>query len=61
MQAVAIWCWGIVAGLIALVGLFMAGGANDGEFAFAGFLFMLFGIGYIFFLITRYGPGGSGH
>ena len=60
MQTIAIWVWGVVAGLIALVGLLMAGGAQDGEFAFAGLLFMLFGIGYIFYLIRRYGPGGPG-
>jgi hypothetical protein len=61
VQSLAIWIWGVVAGLVALVGLFMAGGAQDGEFAFAGLLFMLFGVAYIFYLITRYGPGGSRH
>jgi len=59
VQAIAIWVWGVVAGLVALAGLLMAGGAQDGEFAFAGFLFMVFGVGYIFYLIKRYGPGGS--
>ncbi len=60
MQTIALWAWGFVAGLIALAGLLMAGGAKDGEFAFAGFLFLAFGVGYVFYLIRRYGPGGPG-
>ena len=61
MQAIAIVIWGIVAGLIALVGLFMAAGAHDGHFALAGYLFMAFGVVYVFYLIKRYGPGSGGH
>ena len=59
MQGIAVWVWGIVAGLIAMVGLFMAGKSNDPLFAFAGYLFLLFGVVYIFALIRRYGPGGT--
>ena len=60
MQGLALTIWGIFAGLIALVGLFMAAGAQDGPFALAGYLFMAFGVVYVFYLINRYGPGGSG-
>lgn len=55
------WIWGIVAGLIAFIGLFMAAGAHDGGFALAGYLFMLFGITYVFFLIGRTGARESDH
>lgn len=61
VQAIAIVIWGIVAGLIALVGLFMAAGAHDGPFALAGYLLMAFGVIYVFYLINRYGPGNTGH
>jgi hypothetical protein len=58
VEAIATWIWGIVAGLTALIGLFMAAGAHDGAFALAGYLLMLFGILYIFFLIGRFGADG---
>ena len=61
MQAIAIVIWGVVAGLIGLVGLFMAASAHGGHFALAGYLFMAFGVVYVFYLINRYGPGSGGH
>lgn len=61
MQTIAIVIWGVVAGLIGLVGLFMAAGAHGGHFALAGYLFMAFGVVYVFHLINRYGPGSGGH
>ena len=60
MQAIAIVIWATAAGLIALVGLLMAAGADDGHFALTGYLLMAFGVVYVFYLINRYGPGSSG-
>ncbi len=58
VEAITAWIWGIVAALTALVGLFMAARAHDGTFALAGYLLMLFGILYIFFLIRHSGADG---
>ena len=60
VEAIVSWIWGIVAGLAALIGLFMAAGAYDGAFALAGYLLMLFGVSYIFFLIQQSGSNRSG-
>ena len=60
MQSIALWAWGVLAGLVALVGLLMAGKADDGGFELAGYLFMLFGALFVISLIRRYGPGGPG-
>lgn len=61
MQSIMAWIWGIIAGLIAFLGLFMAARAHDGVFALAGYLLMLFGIVYVFFMIKQSGPGRSRH
>ena len=57
MASIASWAWGVVAGLVGLVGLLMVAGADDGLFALAGYLLMLFGILYIFMSIKESGPG----
>lgn len=57
MASIASWAWGVVAGLVGLVGLLMVAGADDGLFALAGYLLMLFAILYIFMSIKESGPG----
>ena len=59
MASIVGWIWGVVAGLVGFVGLFMVADAKDGVFALAGYLLMLFGISYIFFSIKQSGSGGS--
>lgn len=46
------WIAGIVATLVAILGLIMAGRAHDDAFQFAGMLIFLFGVGFNFALIT---------
>lgn len=55
VASIVSWIWGVVAGLIGFVGLFMVAGAEDGVFALAGYLLMLFGISYIFYSIKQSG------
>jgi len=57
VASIASWAWGVVAGLVGLVGLLMVAGADDGLFALAGYLLMLFAILYIFMSIKESGPG----
>ena len=57
MASIASWAWGVVAGLVGLVGLLMVAGADDGLFALAGYLLMLFAILYIFMSIKESGLG----
>jgi hypothetical protein len=59
VESILSWIWGVVAGLVGFVGLFMVADAADGVFALGGYLLMLFGISFIFFSINQSGLGGS--
>jgi hypothetical protein len=54
---------GAIMGVIGLIGLFLASRAVDGMFYVFGLLLFLFGIGFIFSLITRHTgqPRAGGH
>jgi len=47
------WATAVVMGLVGLLGLFMASGAQDGVFYVTGLALFLFGVLYIFVTITR--------
>ena len=47
------WATAIVMGLLGLLGLFMASGAQDGVFYVTGLALFVFGVLYIFVIITR--------
>lgn len=48
------WLLGAAMGVLALIGLFMAGRARDDVFYGTGLALFLFGVGFIFVLIHRY-------
>jgi hypothetical protein len=54
---------GVIMGVISLIGLFLASRAVDGMFYVFGLLLFLFGLIFIFTLITKHTgqPKGSGH
>lgn len=47
------WLFGVIYGLIGLLGLMMASGALDQPFFIAGMLFFVFGVFNVFRLIAR--------
>ena len=48
------WVMGAFMALLAIVGLLMAGRAQDSVFYFVGLLFFIFGVAFNFALIGRY-------
>ena len=56
MGRIGIWITGALFGLVGLVGLFMASGAQDDMFYFSGLVMFVFSILLIFRLISKYGP-----
>jgi hypothetical protein len=48
------WAFGVIMGLVSLIGLFMASRAVDGMFYTVGLLIFLFGVLFIFALIHRH-------
>lgn len=48
------WVLGTIMGLLSLIGLFLASGAEDSGFYGFGLLCFVFGVGVIFSLIHRY-------
>lgn len=47
------WAIGVVMAVLAVVGLFLASGAQDGTMEWVGLLLTIFGIGYIYRLIIE--------
>jgi energy-coupling factor transporter transmembrane protein EcfT len=47
------WIFGVVMALFSLFGLFIASRAHDQMLSTVGFLFMAFGLAFIFWLIAR--------
>jgi predicted exporter len=47
------WIVGVVMALVAILGLFLASGAQDGTMEWVGMLLAIFGVGYCYALIVN--------
>jgi uncharacterized membrane protein len=48
------WIFGVLMALLSMAGLFLASRAHDPMLSVVGFMFMAFGLGFIFWLIAKH-------